>query len=290
MFKDNNEAATLVQEIHATMNSIKSKNLNAAILRNLTDLRPVLDNKTRWLGKFHMVQRYCRIYDEIVAASLEDESSINISSIASFSKAQKLLGMLEEINSVTVALRERHLSLDQGRKYLNELSRQLSKHSNTNSHVLFGCKMKIQKAAAVSPLAPDHAFESGVCKIQASKYEDLSPKEEEACKCLLKDSSGIVELTTEDSPMKMSDQIKRMKEDSGATSSVNPYYDCSFIFCSSAEVERLWSKALYIYSQQRRRMTPLFFEAILYLKENRRFWDKSTVVQALENMKAPAND
>ena len=272
------------------MTSIKSKNSNAAILRNLTDLRPVLDNKTRWSGKFFMVQRYCRIYDEIVAASLEDDSSINISSIASFSRARKLMGMLEEINSVTTALQEQHLSLGEGRKFLNELSRQISKHSNTNSHVLFGCKMKIQKAAAVSPLAPDHIFESGVCKIQASKFEDLTPEEEEACKCLLKDSSGIIETITDDSPMKMSDRIKRLKEDTGAALSVNPYHDCSFIFCSSAEVERLWSKALYIYSQERRRMTPLLFEAILYLKENRRFWDEATVVEAMENMKTRAED
>ena len=79
-----------------------------------------------------MVQRYCCIYNEIVAASLEDDSSINISSIASFSKAQKLLGMLEAINSMMAALQKQHVSLGEGQKFPNNQSWQISKHSNTN--------------------------------------------------------------------------------------------------------------------------------------------------------------
>ena len=95
-------------------------------------------------------------------------------------------------------------------------------------------------------------------------------KEEIACQYLFND---LVQLINEDliqnSPIKMSDGIKRMHNNSEDRSThINRYHDCSFLFCSIAGDERLWSKASYLLSQQRQ-MTPLLFEAIAYLKENR---------------------
>jgi hypothetical protein len=57
-----------------------------------------------------------------------------------------------------------------------------------------------------------------------------------------------------------------------------PYVNCDFIYGSSAEVERLWSVAKYILTDQRKRLTPQMFEALLFLKQNKEFWGLPEVV------------
>ena len=288
MLKTDTRSAELLEQVHQTMVSIKTKNSNAALLRNVTDLKPVLDNKTRWSGKYSMVDRYCQIYEEIVQASQEDNASIEISEAASIAKARKVRNMLAEINVVTVALQESMVSLAQGRRYLDELIRQVNKGKLVKTHALYQCKLKLQKSALVSNLAPNHVFESGVIKIQSGNWEDLTPEEEEECSILLKEveDQPFNDTATSESPIKMQDRIKRIKLASKQSETkTNPYYDLSFLFASAAEVERLWSKALYIFVQQRRRMHPQLLEGLLYLKENRRFWDKSTVLDAMQMLK-----
>ena len=76
------DLADLLEQVHQTMVSIKTKNSKAALLHNVTDLKPILDNKTRWSGKYSMVDPYCQIYEEIVQVSQED-NAIKISEVAS---------------------------------------------------------------------------------------------------------------------------------------------------------------------------------------------------------------
>lgn len=54
----------------------------------------------------------------------------------------------------------------------------------------------------------------------------------------------------------------------------------SFILGSVAEVERLWSIAGNILSNNRKKMSPLFFESLLFLKVNRNYWDLALVLEA----------
>ena len=81
----------------------------------------------------------------------------------------------------------------------------------------------------------------------------------------------------------MKDRLQKIKDQGGMSVSEGPYHDVGFIFGSSAEVERLWSKALHIFSSTRRRMTVMMFECLLYLKENRRHWNDGTVLLALQS-------
>ena len=71
----------------------------------------MLDNKTQWLGKYHMVEHYYCIYDDLVASSQEEGSTIKITSLASMNRAKKVKAMLEEIHLVMAALQEQNLSL-----------------------------------------------------------------------------------------------------------------------------------------------------------------------------------
>ncbi len=48
-----------------------------------------------------------------------------------------------------------------------------------------------------------------------------------------------------------------------------------------SEVERLFSMAKYVMAENRRSLTPHFFEAIMFLKFNERFWDAQLVSNAV---------
>ena len=112
-----------------------------------------------------MVKHYCRIYDDLIAASQEEGSTIKITSPASVNRAKKIKAILEEIHWVTAALQEQNLSLHDGQRFLDEPSRQVQKHKDTSSHAFYQCRLKIEKASARSHLTPDYAFETGVIKI-----------------------------------------------------------------------------------------------------------------------------
>ena len=58
------------------------------------------------------------------------------------------------------------------------------------------------------------------------------------------------------------------------------YVNLDFVLGSAAEVERLWSMAKYVLSNQRKSMSPLLLECLMYLKFNRKFWDASMVADA----------
>ena len=56
--------------------------------------------------------------------------------------------------------------------------------------------------------------------------------------------------------------------------------NANFILGSVAEVERLWSTADRVLDGKRNRTTPLLFEAFLFLKYNKKYWDFNLFVEA----------
>ena len=56
MIEQHSELKNVIESIHRTMKEVKTKSKSAAILRNLRELRPVLDNATRWSGKVTMLK------------------------------------------------------------------------------------------------------------------------------------------------------------------------------------------------------------------------------------------
>lgn len=60
------------------------------------------------------------------------------------------------------------------------------------------------------------------------------------------------------------------------------YSNCDYVFGSTAETERLWSHAKYILCDNRKKMSPLVFEALLFLTMTKSFWDQACVATALK--------
>ena len=65
----------------------------------------------------------------------------------------------------------------------------------------------------------------------------------------------------------------------------SPYKNVDFICGSAAEVERLWSVAKYILTDNRAKLTPAMFEALLFLKTNEEYWDMTMVMEAYTRVK-----
>ena len=63
------------------------------------------------------------------------------------------------------------------------------------------------------------------------------------------------------------------------------YGNCDFIIGSVAEIERLWSFADAYLDGDRNKTTPLLFEAMIFLRYNREFWNEKTIVKALKIVK-----
>ena len=78
----------------------------------------------------------------------------------------------------------------------------------------------------------------------------------------------------------MKDRIKQRKTGMIEGDLTSPYKNVDFICGSAAEVERLWSIAKYILTDNRSRMTPAMFESLLFLKTNEEYWDMSMVMEA----------
>jgi hypothetical protein len=99
--------------------------------------------------------------------------------------------------------------------------------------------------------------------------------EKEACKSLEAGEDGGADSDSED--MTFAEKIAAKKRQRLE----KQYINCDFILGSVAEVERLWSIAKYVLTDNRKGLTPQLFEAILFLRLNAHFWDEADVQQAM---------
>ena len=82
------------------------------------------------------------------------------------------------------------------------------------------------------------------------------------------------------------DTLKRKREERsrGAKSRYHPAVKKA-IPCSAAEAERSWSRARHVLTRERSTTALLIFEAIMFLKYNRRLWGLADIVEANKRRK-----
>ena len=68
------------------------------------------------------------------------------------------------------------------------------------------------------------------------------------------------------------------------------FIDCSFCVATSNTVERLFSLCKYVLTDQRKCMSPIMFEALIFLKVNRELWDVSLVAKAMKSKTAEVEE
>jgi hypothetical protein len=260
---------------HDAMKAAKTKNTIAAALRNLTSLMPVMYSKTRWNGKVALLQRYERI----------KEAMAQVPGIV----------VLDDEDQAMLTVYRKKLEV------VDECSRFLQTDRLKVATCRFALDMLMEKTAAMANfnlgtgyIGPDAniihnpEFQSGVIKLQNGEAATLSQDERDAVQSLLlhhgDDPVEVLEIPGEEVEAvpgrnRFAEQLaKRRRLEEAA---LTEYADCSYIMGSTAKVERLFSKARHLMPDCRKNMTPLLFEAILFLKENAAYWNLALVTEAM---------
>ena len=160
MIDDDDELSCTIHSVQKAMRDSRMLK-NAAILRNITDLKPVLPNETRWSGKFEMLKRFHRIRNDLLEASRhEDSSLIKDNSPRLASRVRRYRDMLGEINVVTKSLQTRGLKINECRDDIATLIQAVSSDKNNPGTALYNCNMYFNHVSEFS------AFEAGVAKLQ----------------------------------------------------------------------------------------------------------------------------
>ena len=271
------------------MKKAKTKLKHAAMLRNMTHLKPVLYNKTRWSGKYYMFERWLQIRDTLIELSTSDGAELDVNdSLNFFNLTKKYTKCLKQFDNVTKKLQEKNLTLGTGRLLLDTLVNKANERKYETGSAFHGNSFKAKRILIDGSLSDYQYFESGVVKIQQNRSMDMNDIERDACKDLIDNYYDNVDSETvndnddhgldeDDDVMKAVKDIKEKME----TNNQSGYVNCDFIMCSAAEVERLWSIAINILTEERRGMlTPLMFESLIFLKMNLDYWGLEDVVKA----------
>ena len=127
-------------------------------------------------------------------------------------------------------------------------------------------------------------FEIGVTKIQRDAETELTNSVRRAVASVLKsrDSNSGEVLTPDKNSEKKVMQERLSKNRRIITES--KYIDTTFVKGSTAEVERLFSIDKNFMTNNRKRIAPQLFEAIVFLKMNERLWNQTTVSNAVRQV------
>ncbi len=69
---------TTIEYVHATMKGARKKIKNAPIIRNLTELRPVMNCPTPWTGKFDMLSKFETLRSDLIEVSQHEDADLKI--------------------------------------------------------------------------------------------------------------------------------------------------------------------------------------------------------------------
>lgn len=108
MLESHSDLRHTIVSVHDTMKAVKTKMKSAYVLRNLTELRPVLHNDTRWSGKVALLRCFSKIRDKLVEASEHHDAECTVNASVTFlRKSQKYEAMFSEIDIVTKSIQKR---------------------------------------------------------------------------------------------------------------------------------------------------------------------------------------
>ena len=269
------------------MVKVRQSNKNMAVIRKTTNLCPEVGNDTRWLGHGRMMGKYNRMRTDLIKAHDDEDTSFPMNKTAAFKrKAEKVTGCFTDINVVAATLQTRMYKLKSTRADLDALLAE-SKNGHTNeNNSWFERQLSGTYIKPGSHKLPDPHFVSGVIKIQNNDILQLTQDEKDACASLANQVQDQGEEAEEGDEVSFASRFKsRMKKRKAGVmegTKASPYKNVDFICGSAAEVERLWSICKYILSNVRSRLTPNLFEALIFLKLNRDYWDASSVQVAYD--------
>ena len=216
----------------------------AADLRTKTPLRPVLRNVTRWSSTFAMIGRYFELETFI---SKEDPDLVNfLPSASDHLRLRKLFEELKKFESISKKLQEETTNIAEMRILFDSI---LVDYSYLDHYLGYGD----------GTLTHASDFEVGIANYLQGKA--TSKEQDEAISVL--STTAATPLVDNLTPAeKILAEAKKQKV-------LCP----SWIACTSNIVERLFSRARYVFTDYRKRTTPVNLESQLFLFSNKSFWN-----------------
>ena len=282
--------ARVTNEARRVQKVFKGSSKASSCLKEQTDKVVVLPVVTRWSSNYSCVKRYDEIIDHIRRATIHPDcprlEPIMMYSDTFKAEIAEILERLEALNALTRILQKRHsrvaddmiafkLALDQ------------------DEDVGFGgIGVDPSYLDLSNPVFANAVFLRGVYKLQMKKANELTEAEKNAVLSLrarpairIESGEETGSAEGEDRYARLTRKVKKLKTDPPAE-----YTNCDFILGTAVEVERLWSLAKGILTDNRRGMSTLMVQTILFLKENRELWTDTMVYDCIGNVKKNAGN
>ena len=166
-----------IKSVAETMKQAKVSLKNTAVLSELTPLKPVLYNKTRWSGKFDTLSRFIKICEQLIQAALHEDADLVVNSSVVFLNNVKMYHKpMTKLNEITKKLQQRCCLLSKCRTYLDYV---VNKHEDgiilDEDHVFHNSTFQPKRIIWDGPLSPNKYFESARCcentKETSSRYD-----------------------------------------------------------------------------------------------------------------------
>lgn len=247
---------TAVRDVMRSIRTLK----NSAKLRELTHLGALLPNETRWCGKFQMVKRFLHI--ENLLKNIETLDKL-LPTPAQRRALESAVPHFNNFESITVNLQKRGMPISKVRFVFDQICED---YPCMKSHLSIDAE-----------IVHDKAFERAIVKILDNRESQLTSEEKSAVGKLRIDQN-VDEIHEVPGSYFTKIDHKRRRLAVAKTQFMN----CNFIAATSCSVERLFSAARWVLCTLRNRMSPILFEAILFLKLNRNFWDLKVVASAIK--------
>jgi len=252
--KESKNSST-IEKIHQLMKVMKTLK-GSGKLRKLTHLSAITMCNTRWSSAYDMINRYL----ELIELPLhEEEIFVNfLLSPAENLAVRDLYDELKRFNSVSLALQKDETNLATVRILFDALidkQPSLSKYLSSESSIV------------CSP-----AFESGVCKFVAGKFNACASDEEKAALSIFSRQASNSSRHAVSSDDFATSVIKYQK-----LNETESDIDLPFIPPTSNMCERLFSMVGHVFSDSRSSLQPTMLESLVFLKLNKSLWDAGTV-------------
>ncbi|EGZ19549.1 hypothetical protein PHYSODRAFT_285295 [Phytophthora sojae] len=232
----------------------------SAKLRLKTPLRPVIRQDTRWSSTFEMVRRYLQLLEFLDA---EDDDLMDLLPPPAMNKRLRALYQeLCDIESVSKALQGHDVDLLDVREWFDEL-----------------IAVKPQYGRYIGPRAnivhnPD--FEAGCVRVLRGKAQRLTRAEKAALQpfeAARPDDAAA----SEEEEYPAASFVERLRKRRRLAQDRVKYEQLQSIPPTSNVVERFFSIARVTLGHQRHGLLPRTLETILFLRQNRSYWDATTV-------------
>ncbi|OWZ15590.1 hypothetical protein PHMEG_00010740 [Phytophthora megakarya] len=256
-----------VEKVAALMRYLRTSK-QRTVLRKLECSMPVVKNTTRWSSSYLMIKPYIELVEYL------DDTDVELASLLPTPrekiKIKALFEDLKKFQSVNMELQHSNgVQLKDVRILFDKLLETFETEGNCSKHLTTTAKV------VTSP-----SFENGIVKIQSGLECELTALEKRAMTVFERPATKPSMGSNQPNQLSFAQAALQEKQ----VVSESKYVNFAWIPPTSDDVERLFSQAGRVYTDQRQGMLPSNLELLLFLRSNSSVWDEVAVARVLRNM------